>query len=180
LKKTERCPKGERVIPLWPELRTELNTLFAIVQPGVRVPLDSFVVQKYRSTENNLRTQLGRIADADAVEKWPKPFMALRATRRTELERAGFKNHVLNEWFGHSGAIAQEHYLQVTESDFEQATGTLGQPSGSVDPLVDPSQGKQGPPRSITQTQKPNKKRALMALATVLMFLKIHPKQRFS
>jgi hypothetical protein len=65
--------------------------------------------------------------------------MALRATRRTELERAGFKNHVLNEWFGHSGAIAQEHYLQVTESDFEQAVGTLGQPSGSVDPLVDPS-----------------------------------------
>ena len=97
--------------------------------------------------------------------------MALRASRRTELERAEFKNHVLNEWFGHSVAIAQEHYLQVTESDFEQAAGTLGQPSGSVDP----SQGKQGPPRSITETQKPNKKRALMALATVLMFLKIHP-----
>ncbi len=92
------------------------------------------------------------------MEKWPKPFMVLRATRRTELERAGFKNHVLNEWFGHSGAIAQEHYLQVTESDFEQAAGTLGQPSGSVAPLVDPSLGKQGPSRSITQTQKPNKK----------------------
>lgn len=91
------------------------------------------------------------------------------------LERAGFKNHVLNEWFGHSGVIAQEDYLQVTESDFDQAAGTLGQPSGSVAPLVAPSQGKQGPPRSITETQKPNKKRALMALATVLMFLKVHP-----
>lgn len=52
LEKTERYGKGERVIPLWPELRTELDALLAIVQPGVKVPLDSFVVQKYRSTEN--------------------------------------------------------------------------------------------------------------------------------
>ena len=55
-------------------------------------------------------------------------------------------------------AIAQEQYLQVTESDFEQAAGTLGQPSGSVDPLVDPSLGKQGPLDPSPKLKNPIKK----------------------
>ena len=68
-----------------------------------------------------------------------KPFMALRASRRTELERSGkYANHVLNDWFGHSGAIAETHYLQTTEDDFGVAIGSVG-------PFV----GNQGPPREI-------------------------------
>lgn len=177
--KTARYGKGERIVPLWPELRAELDALFAIVGPGSKVPLDSPVVARNRSTatEKNLRTQLHRIADSAGVERWPKPFMALRASRRTELERAGVRNYVLNEWFGHSGAIAEEHYLQVTESDFVAAAGRGADEAGlnSVDPLVDPSLGKQGPPSAITENQKPNKKRALMALVGLLMALKIHP-----
>lgn len=173
--KTERYGKSERVVPLWPELKKELDTLFAIVQPGTKVPLDSFVVQRYRSTENNLRTQLGRIADAAGVERWPKQFMASRSSRRTELERAGFKNHVLNEWFGHTGAIAEEHYLQVTQADFDAATTTTCDGGSSVGPLVGPSVGIDSPPSTITQNQKPNKKRALMALGALLMLLQIHP-----
>ena len=176
--KTERYGKKERVIPLWPELRTELNELFAIVEPGFKVPLDSYVVQKYRSTEDNLRTTLGRIADFAGVEKWPKPFMALRASRRTELERAGFKNHVLNDWFGHTGAIAETHYLQTTEADFEAATGTNSQNGAtaiSVAPLVAPSGEGQPSSALICTSEKPNKKRALMALSALLMMLEIHP-----
>ncbi len=68
--------------------------------------------------------------------------MALRSSRRTELERAGFKNHVLNDWFGHTGAIAQEHYLQTTEADFAAAMIENRSTGNSVDPLVDPSGGK--------------------------------------
>lgn len=32
-------------------------------------------------------------------------------------------NHVLNDWFGHSAAVADAVYLQVTEDDFKEAIG---------------------------------------------------------
>jgi integrase len=173
--KTARYGKGERVIPLWPELRAELDELFAIVEPGNKISLDSFVVQRYRSGEHNLRTALGRIADAAGVEKWPKPFMALRASRRTELERAGFKNHVLNDWFGHTGAIAEEHYLQVTEADFEAATEQQTQKAVHVGPSVGPSKLKQRPSSTFSKVEKPNEKRAMKVLGALITALSIHP-----
>ena len=171
--KTARYGKSERIVPLFPELLDELNTLFAIVQPGVRVPADAYVVQRYRDNEQNLRTQLNRIADNASIEQWPKPFMALRASRRTELERSGkHPNHVLNAWFGHTAKVAEEHYLQVTEADFEVAFGPT---AASVGPQVGPSVGKQHPPRAITESQKPNKNMLVMASVRFPMDMKIHP-----
>jgi integrase len=171
--KTARYGKDERIVPLFPELLSELNALFAMVEPGVSVPADAYVVQRYRDNEQNLRTELNRIADNASVERWPKPFMALRASRRTELERSGkHPNHVLNAWFGHTAKVAEEHYLQVTEADFENACGPT---TDSVGPLVGPSEGNQLPPNPIEETQKPNKKRALMALSGLLMAIGIHP-----
>jgi integrase len=121
--KTEKAGKAERVVPLFPELLSEMNALYFLVQPGIECPADAFVIARYRDTETNLRTTLAKIADRAGVVRWPKPFMALRASRRTELERSGkHPNHVLNDWFGHTGAIAETHYLQVTEADFEKAT----------------------------------------------------------
>ncbi len=128
--KTERYGKGERIVPLWPELAAELNTLFAIAGPGLNCSADSYVITRYRSTETNLRTTFHKIMDRAGVERFPKPFMALRASRRTELERSGrHANHVLNDWFGHSGAVAETHYLQTTEDDFAEAVKTPEAPS---------------------------------------------------
>ena len=71
---------------------------------------DAYVVQRYRDNKQNLRTQLNRIAENASIEQWPKPFMALRASRRTKLERSGkHPNHVLNAWFGHTAKVAEEH-----------------------------------------------------------------------
>lgn len=112
--------------------------------------------QRFRSHE-----QLSLIAEVEALsellgldqpsdrdsnplgERFPKPFIAMRASRRTELEQSGrFANHVLNDWIGHSGAIAETHYLQTTEEDYAQATvaplGDLvgqcvGQSTGATD-----------------------------------------------
>lgn len=159
--KTERYGKGERVVPLWPELLAELNGLFSIVEPGVSCPADAFVIQRYRSTETNLRAALMRIADAAGVEQWAKPFMALRASRRTELERTGrFANHVLNDWFGHSGAVAETHYLQTTEADYAEAAGFVGP---SVGPFVGPSQRQVEPPRAAEAQKNPGKTGVMMA-----------------
>lgn len=157
--KTARYGKGERVIPLWPELLVELDSLFAIVAPGTECPADAYVIQSYRCSEANLRTQMHRIASNAAVAKWPKPFMALRASRRTELERSGrFANHVLNDWFGHSGAVAETHYLQTTEDDFLAA----GQAVGPHGDLVGPSQGNQESLRTIKKQKKPGDTRVVM------------------
>ncbi len=146
--KTERAGKGERVVPLFSELRAELADLMEIVQPGIEVPATDYVIKRYRQTEQNLRTQLHRIADRAGVQKWPKPFMCLRSTRRTELERSGsFANHVLNDWFGHSGAIAETHYLQTTEADFDLAGDLLGVPS----------QRHQTPSAEVTKRKNPGK-----------------------
>jgi integrase len=129
--KTEKAGKAERVIPLFPEVLAELNGLYDIVQPGLESPADGYVVKRYRDTETNLRTQFGKIIDRAGVVRWPKPFMALRASRRTELERSGqFANHVLNDWFGHTGAVAEAFYLQVTEDDFKTAFG--GNAGGNI------------------------------------------------
>ena len=75
------------MVPLFPELRKELERLQEVVNPGIEIPLSSYVVPSYRSTEINLRKALLKIGRDAGVAEWPKPFMALRASRRTELER---------------------------------------------------------------------------------------------
>ena len=68
--KTERSGKGERVVPLFPELRQELEDLAELVQPGVEVPATDKVIKRYHHTEQNLRKALHRIADHAGVERW--------------------------------------------------------------------------------------------------------------
>ena len=130
------------------------------MEPGVSCPADSPVIARYRDTEMNLRSLFGKIIDRAGVERWPKPFMALRASRRTELERSGrFANHVLNDWFGHTGQIAETHYLQVTEDDYSLANVATcvseGQSEGQ-------SLGQQQAPREITESENRGKTGDLM------------------
>lgn len=151
--KTERYGKGQRVVPLWPELLAELNDLFDIVKPGIETPADGYVIARYRDSEANLRTTFNRIVERAGVEVFPKPFMALRASRRTELERTGrFRNHVLNDWFGHSGAIAETHYLQTTEDDYAEAL----QARAVVSPVVSAVPGPEET-RGVNDAEKPIK-----------------------
>jgi hypothetical protein len=128
--------------------------------PGIKSPADGFVIARYRDSETDLRTKLGRIIAQAGVASWPKPFMALRASRRTDLERSGkHPNHVLNEWFGHTGAIAETHSLQVTEDDFV----------GAVVPSVNPSQRKEAHHPPIKKRKNPGESGVLMANSGVPM-----------
>ncbi len=188
--KTARYGKSERLVPLFPELAKELKDLADILAPGLSSPLSGHVITRYRSSEANLRTQLHRICGVAKVPVWPKPFMALRATRRTELERSSiYPNYLLNAWFGHSAKIAEDHYLQVTDADYvlaAKATTALAgasspktkvsEPPESLEgPLEDPFREIVAPSASIRQCTIPNKKRALMALGTLLMAMGVHP-----
>ncbi len=108
--------KGTRIVPLFPELRLYLEQVWDEAKPGTQ-----FVITRYRNANANLRTQLQRIIAKAGLETWPKLFANLRASRATELA-SQHPAHVAAAWLGHSTLVANKHYWQVTEADFEQAT----------------------------------------------------------
>ncbi len=111
--KTSNHPGGEsRVIPLFPELRPYLETVFEEAEPGTE-----HVITRYRLKNSNLRSQFVRIIERAGENVWPKVFHNLRASRETELT-ANHPLHVVCAWIGNSAAIAAKHYLQVTDDHF--------------------------------------------------------------
>src|SRR5207248_10138793 len=98
-----------------PELRTYLQPAFDEAEPRTE-----YVVTRYRDTNANLRTQLRRIIHRAGLMPWPKLFHNLRSTRQTELAER-YPIHVVCAWLGNSRAVAQEHYLQVTDAHFALA-----------------------------------------------------------
>lgn len=79
------------------------------------------MIERYREGNMNLRTQLQRIIRKTGLSSWPKLFHNLRATRATELA-SEHPAHVAAAWLGHSTIVANKHYWQVTDADFEKAT----------------------------------------------------------
>lgn len=104
-----RSPKtGLRVCPIFPELLPFLREAYQNRATG-----EKYCVSGYRGNRN-LGTQMHRIVKAAGLEPWPKTFVNLRSSRRTELQEK-FPSHVIDEWLGHSSATAEKHYLQVTD-----------------------------------------------------------------
>jgi len=132
--------KESRMIPIFPEMRPYLDQAFELAPPGT-----VYVINRYRSSNINLRTQLSRIIDRAGLDQWPKLFQNLRSTRQTELAET-FPQHVVCEWIGNSKEVATKHYLQVTDDHFKKATqnptqtvhdGTCQQvPSQSKSPVM--------------------------------------------
>src|SRR5207237_1071294 len=81
---------------------------------------EEYVITRCRDSKTNLRTQMQRIIKRAGVKPWPKLFHNLRSTRQTELTEK-FPSHVVCAWLGNSRAVAQDHYLQVTDAHFAQA-----------------------------------------------------------
>jgi integrase len=125
--KTEHHEGGaERWVPIFPELRPYLEAAFERAEAGT-----VFLINRYRDTNANLRTQLKRIIRRAGVAAWPKLFQNLRASRETELA-AEYPLHVVCAWIGNSALVAQKHYLQVTDADFARAASRGGAKSGAV------------------------------------------------
>ena len=119
--KTRRLGKPKRVVPLFPRLEEILSEAFALAGEG-----SVYVVERYRSQDVNLRTQFERIADKASITLWEKPFQNLRASRETELANV-YPLHVVTGWLGNSPKVASQHYLQVTDQHFAQATTKAAQ-----------------------------------------------------
>lgn len=125
--KTEHHEGGEsRWVPIFPELRPHLEAAYdrapvieADATPAAKQAA-SYVIQRYRN-QANLRTRFRKIIKRAGLIPWPKLFQNLRSTRQTELA-AQYPLHVVCAWIGNKAAVAAEHYLQVTDADFDSAT----------------------------------------------------------
>ena len=73
----------------------------------------------------NLGTTFKKIIRRAGVEVWPKPFQNLRSSRQTELEQV-WATYVVCEWLGNTPAIANKHYLTVTDEHYAKAVQTGG------------------------------------------------------
>ena len=126
--KTERVGKGARVIPLFPELSTELRRLRATVDDDANACIlgNLSVSTVLTSTQRALKTA--------GVDMWPRIFQNLRASRANEIARE-FGAQAEAAWLGHDAETANKHYLNVIESDFERAA--RGSENGSGRGCVD-------------------------------------------
>lgn len=106
--------KGERWIPLFPELRQYLQEGWDAIDSG------EFVITRYRDQGVNLRTTLEKIIGRAGLTPWPKLWQNLRSTRETELAQT-YPIHVVCAWMGNSPQVASKHYLQIRTEDFETA-----------------------------------------------------------
>jgi integrase len=113
--KTERI-KGRdvRLIPLFPELRIELEKL----QDDVDGEPDDFVIQTHRTT---VRKLIRAAVIKAGIEPWERLIQNLRSSRAIEIYQ-DFGVIAESEWIGHSEQTAINHYLHLLESDFDRAT----------------------------------------------------------
>jgi integrase len=124
---TVRSPKtahheggGERVVPLFPELREHVDKVYFADNDA------EFVLDRYRRPDVNLRSCLQKCIRRAGLAAWPKLFQNMRQSRATELA-SEFPAHVAAAWCGHSVAVAKEHYWRATDADFDRALGKKAQ-----------------------------------------------------
>jgi integrase len=150
-KTARHAGKGERWIPLFPELRPHVEEAFETAAEG-EVYLVRHPCLRQRKANVNLRKGLTLLLRKAGVTPWPRLFHNLRATRQTEL--AGeYPSHVVCAWIGNSERIAAAHYLQVTDADFEKATKERGKESAAKSGAVD-CEALQNPVQSASDSER--------------------------
>ena len=115
--KTERyAGQGERIVPLFPELRTELNRHDSLDETEG----NEFVIEQYQGTSWRLGAVFQRIAHRAGLGTIKRPYDNMRMSRSNEvLARWGEIKESL--WIGHSTKVMKEHYLYLSDSDFMEA-----------------------------------------------------------
>ena len=120
--KTAHHKGGEsRIVPIIPELQQYLDIAYEMAEPG-----EEFVIRKYRDARVNVRKPLEDILAKAGLKQWPKLYHNLRASCETDLAKVCTIAAVTN-WLGNSVGVAQEHYLMVTEDQFERVTNSCYQ-----------------------------------------------------
>jgi len=113
--KTERHHGGaSRWVPIFPELRPYLEDAREVAAAD-----ETHLIRRHRGIDNH-RDRFRTIIKRAGEKAWGKLFQNLRSTRETELARM-YPTHLVCAWIGNSEVVAREHYLQITDDDFEAA-----------------------------------------------------------
>jgi len=111
-----------RSVPISPELRPILEALFDAAEVGAEA-----VIPRLRDPRMNLRTTFTKIVARAGIAPWPRLFQNLRASCATDWV-ATHPAHAVAKWLGHSPLIAAQHYLMVTDANFDAAAGIQSAP----------------------------------------------------
>jgi len=117
--KTERHKEHQnRIVPLFPELRAELERHFSLVETKG----NEFVIEYYQGISWNLYEPFQAIAKRAGLDTIIRPFDNMRMTRSNEVDRKfGSKKESL--WIGHSAKVMIKHYLVLDDEDYSEAAG---------------------------------------------------------
>ena len=123
--KTEHHPgPASRIIPLFPELRPILAESFELAPDGAEFVVDGKFRKAARGPggwlNTNLRTNFEKIVRCAGLQKWPRLFHNLRASRETELVES-YPVQVVTSWLGNTPSVAMRHYLMTTDEHFKAA-----------------------------------------------------------
>ena len=117
--KTERHEgHRERLVPLFPELRTELDRHFSLDETKG----NEFVIQGLQNSSWNLHPAFQAIAKNAGLGNIIRPFDNMRMSRSNEVDRE-FGSIKESLWIGHSERVKKEHYYRLEDSDFAEAAG---------------------------------------------------------
>jgi integrase len=120
----------ERLVPLFPELRTELERHFSLVETKG----SEFIVEHYQNSAWNMHDKFQIIVRRAGLETIVRPFDNMRMSRSNEVcERFGSAKE--NLWIGHSEMIRRKHYKgELSDEAFAEAAGVTEADLGCQSP----------------------------------------------
>jgi len=107
--KTAGCGRPSRIIPLFPELRAELEALWDLVPEG-----ESRYATARNRNPNTLRKRIERVVFYAGLPLWERLIQNMRSSRANEIFRE-FGQIAEREWIDRSTATAQDRYLHIPE-----------------------------------------------------------------
>lgn len=109
--------KANRTVPLFPELKDELEGLF--FDPASEKK--EYVINRFRRSGQNLGTLFDDIVARAGLSEIQRPFDNMRMTRSNEVLRE-FGPELESKWIGHSRRVMAEHYFADTAADYAKAS----------------------------------------------------------
>lgn len=106
--------RGQRVCPIFPELRPVLNDL-----QKARGQHELVLGDLASLSRSNLRTQFGRYIERAGLEPWPRVFQNLRASALTDLVESHSLPKVC-KWLGNSPNVAMHHYFMLKGKELDR------------------------------------------------------------
>lgn len=115
----EKTKTGARRVPLFPEIRRELERYRAATG------LESGLVFPKLLTKRNIGTKLRKRLKKMGEPVWPKIFVNLRASLITDLVAMALPEATISAWVGNSDEVRRCHYIMQREEDERRAIAAI-------------------------------------------------------